>query len=302
MGAISWQLTALNYWLRTVEKPRITRETDVGRARARMERAAWLLSPYPASRAEARPLGGLPALRYPGPAEGGGRVLLWFHGGGYSLGSPRSHLELAAAVARRAGGGAVLPAYRLAPEDPFPAAPEDARAAYLALLAEGCDPARIVVGGDSAGGGLALALLHMLLAEAAPLPAGVVAFSPWTDLTLSGDSLRALAERDALLPAGRVAEMRALYLDGADPTDPRASPILGGFAGGPPTLIQASAAEILRDDARAMAARLERDGVAVTLDLWPDTPHVWQAFGRRLPEAETALDRAGAFVAALWAD
>lgn len=297
---MSWQLTALDYWLRTVEKPRITRENDVRHARARLERVSWLLSPYPATRAEERPLGHLPALRVAGPSGTEGRTLLWFHGGGYCLGSPRSHLELAAAVARRAGGGVAVPAYRLAPEHPFPAAADDARAAYHALLAEGCDPARLVVGGDSAGGGLALALLHMLLAEGAPPPAGVVAFSPWTDLTLSGESMTTLAGRDALLPAGRVAEMRALYLAGADPTDPRASPILGAFTGAPPVLIQASDAEILRDDATAMAARLRADGVAVTLELWPGTPHVWQAFGRRLPEAAAALERAGAFVGGLW--
>ncbi len=300
MAPMSWQMRALDYWLRTVEKPRAARENDVGRARARMERAAWLLSPYPPTKVEERPLGRVPALRVSAPAGGQGRVVLWFHGGGYCVGSPRSHLELAAAVARRASAGAVLPAYRLAPENPFPAAVEDARAAYVALLAEDVDPARLVIGGDSSGGGLAFSLLHTLLAEGLPRPAGVVAFSPWTDLTLSGESLSTLAARDALLPANRVAELRELYLAGADPTDPRASPILGRFAGAPPTLIQASADEILRDDARGMAARLERDGAATTLELWPGAPHGWQGLGRRLPEAEAALDRAGAFVGGLW--
>lgn len=300
MATMSWQMWALDYWLRMVEKPRIARENDIRRTRARMERVAWLLAPYPPTKAEERLLGDLRSLRVPAPNGGEGRLLLWFHGGGYCVGSPRSHLELAVAVARRAGAGVVLPTYRLAPEHPFPAAAEDAYAAYCALLAEGVDPARLVIGGDSAGGGLAFGLLHTLLAEGLPRPAGIVAFSPWTDLTLSGESLSALAARDAVLPAQQVEELRALYLAGSDATDPRASPILGRFRGAPPTLIQASAHEILRDDARAMAARLERDGAATTLELWPGAPHVWQGFGRHLPEAGAALDRAGAFMRELW--
>jgi acetyl esterase/lipase len=155
---------------------------------------------------------------------------------------------------------------------------------------------RIAVGGDSAGGGLAFALVHLLLAAGEPPPAAVVAFSPWIDLTLSGASLTRLAHRDALLPAERLPAIRDLYLDGADPADPRASPHLGRFRGGPPALIQASRVEILLDDARAMAARLEADGAAPTLDLWPRVPHVWQFYPGWLPEADRALDRAAAFL------
>ncbi|HVL19724.1 MAG TPA: alpha/beta hydrolase fold domain-containing protein, partial [Amaricoccus sp.] len=188
--------------------------------------------------------------------------------------------------------------YRLAPEHPFPAGLDDCRAAWEALLAEGERPQRIALGGDSAGGGLAFALLHLLLGDGAPPPACVVAFSPWVDLTLAGESLGRLARRDALLPAGRLSETRALYLGGADPRDPRASPCLGAFEGGPPVLIQASRVEILLDDARTMAERLAADGVTVTLDLWDAVPHVWQFYHGRLPEADAALDRAAAFLGA----
>ena len=191
-------------------------------------------------------------------------MLLWLHGGAYCLGSPRTHADMAGALARRAGTGALLPDYRLAPEHVFPAAVDDALAAWEALRAEGLPAGRIALGGDSAGGGLAFALLHLILAAGAPPPACVVAFSPWVDLTLAGASLRRLAWRDALLPARRLAEIRDQYLAGADPRDPRASPHLGRFRGAPPVLIQASRAEVLLDDARLMAARLAADGAPVT--------------------------------------
>jgi acetyl esterase/lipase len=280
--------------LRLTEKPRLARETDLHRARARLERVARQV-PLPGPHLwHQAPLGVLPALRWRVPAEG---TLIWFHGGGYCLGSARTHAGLAAALARRAGLAAVLPEYRLAPEHPFPAAVEDAGTAWRALIAEGAEPARVVLGGDSAGGGLVFALLHRLIAARAPLPAAVVAFSPWADLTLAGRSLVSLARRDAYLPADRLPEIRDLYLAGEDPRDPAASPWLGRFPGAPPTLIQAGGAEILRDDAVMMAERLRADGAALTLDIAASAPHVFQAFAGLLPEADAALDRAAAFVA-----
>ncbi|MEO1001179.1 MAG: alpha/beta hydrolase fold domain-containing protein, partial [Pseudomonadota bacterium] len=225
-------------------------------------------------------------------------LLLYFHGGGYFQGSPRTHRALAAALAGRAGMAARVPDYRLAPEHPFPAAPEDARALYLGLLAAGLRPGRIVLAGDSAGGGLALALLHVIGAEGLPWPAATVVFSPWTDLTVSGESVRTNAGADPLLPASRLADVGAAYLAGADARDPRASPLFGQFAGAPPTLIQASRHEILRDDSVRMAGVLRDQGVDVTLELSDRLPHVWQIFQGRLPEADAALDRAGAFLRA----
>jgi len=295
---MSWQLRVTDFWLRFHEKPRLARETDLPRARARIEAVASLMPPPRGFQRRENPLRDgerlLPALRLEAP--GAERRLLWFHGGAYCLGSPRTHAHLAAALARRIGAGTVLPAYRLAPEHPFPAAPDDAIAAYRGLLAEGADPVRLVIGGDSAGGGLALGLLHQILAARLPAPAAVLAFSPWTDLTLGGASLSALADAEALLPADRLPEIRDSYLAGADPRDPRASPWLGTFHGGPPVLIQASRSEILVDDARAMAATLRRDGVRVELDLWDRTPHAWQLYHASLPEAEAAICRAALFV------
>lgn len=291
---MSWQLVALDAWLRLTEKRRLARETDVARARARMERLAARYPLRDADRWSEAPLGGLPCFRRAEPAAKA--TLLWFHGGAYCLGSARTHAALVEALAQRAGLAAALPEYRLAPEHPFPAAVDDVETAWRALVAEGVPPGRILLGGDSAGGGLVFALLHRLLTAGAPLPAAAVAFSPWTDMTLAGESLATLARRDAYLPARRMVEIRDQYLAGADPRDPEASPWLGRFAGAPPSLIQAGAAEILRDDARRMAERLRVDGVRATLDLVAGAPHVFQAFAGVLPEADAALDRAAAFL------
>lgn len=293
---MSLRLLAVDLLLRFREKRYLARETDFVRGRARMEREAAIFSLPPGARPREAPLGRVPALRIDGPA--GGPVLLWLHGGAYCIGSPRTHAAMAATLAARIGARAILPDYRLAPEHPFPAGLDDAAAAWAALLAEGVPPGRIALGGDSAGGGLAFALLHRLLAEGAPRPAAILAFSPWADLTQTARSLRTLARRDALIPVARFAEIRDLYLAGSDPRDPRASPVFGRFVGGPPAFVQSSRAEVLRDDARALVARLRADGVAVEHDEWARTPHVWQMYHGFLPEADRALAAAARFLAA----
>jgi acetyl esterase/lipase len=301
---MSWQLTTLNLYLRTAEKTMLALEPDVRRARARLDTQAALFPTPAKARIRERPLGKasatLPALRV--EAASGAGVLLWYHGGAYVMGSPRSHAAMVAALALKAGVGAVLPEYRLAPEHRFPAAAEDALDAYRALLAEGTPPDQVALGGDSAGGGLAFATLHAVLAEGLPAPAGVIAFSPWVDLSLSGDSLFSLSARDVLLPIERIPEIRDMYLGDAGARDPAASPVFGRYAGAPPVLIQASDSEILLDDARAMAARLEADGAAVALDIERGVPHVWQLYQGWLPEADDALDRAAAFLRNLLPD
>ncbi len=296
---MSLRLRLLDLWLRVFEKPYLGRTTDLAGGRVRLERQALLLPMPRGTRLRDGRCGPLNALWVDPPGVAAeAPVLMWLHGGAYVIGSPRTHAAMVAALAHRAGMRAVLPSYRLAPEHPFPAAPEDALAAWRGLMERGEAPERVAIGGDSAGGGLALALLHMALAEGLPPPGALVAFSPWTDLTLSGGSLGTGARRDALLPAERIGECRDLYLQGADPADPRASPRFGCFRGAGPVLIQASRAEILLDDARAVVERLGQAGVEARLDLWEDVPHSWQMFQGRLPEADAALDRAAAFLRA----
>lgn len=293
---MSWQLTTLNLYLKTAEKGLLARTADPVSARERLENQS-VLFPLPAGVGfEPVSLGGVAGLAMPRDGETG--ILFWLHGGAYIIGSPSTHRGMAGALAKRAGLAAVLPDYRLAPENPFPAALEDARSAWDGLIAQGVAPERIVLGGDSAGGGLAFALLGRLVAEERPLPRCVIAFSPWADLSLSGDTLFSLSSQDVLLPIERLPDIRDAYLAGADPRDPRASPLFGHYEGAPPVFLQASRSEILLDDTRRLARRLTEQGVAAEVDLADGLPHVWQAFQGWLPEADAALDRAAAWLGA----
>ena len=225
-------------------------------------------------------------------------AILFMHGGGYVAGSAWTHRGMLAQLSRCAGVPVFAPDYRLAHHAPFPAAFEDAVSAWYILCHVQKIPAnRIVLGGDSAGGGLALALLAHLLASG-ETPAGLVGFSPWTDLTLTSPSLEANEATDAILPRARMPDLCDIILQGADPADPRISPLHADWKTPPPVYLQASETEILRDDARRMAEKLRAVGGDVTLDLWKDAPHVWQIFDGWLPEARDALEKAGAFAKA----
>jgi len=225
------------------------------------------------------------------------RLVLYLHGGAYIAGSIRTHRHVAAWLAGAAEARVLLPDYRLAPEHPFPAGLEDALCVYRHLLASGYAADNIALAGDSAGGGMVFALLLKIAAEGLPRPGCVVAFSPWTDLTLSHGSLQRNARRDVMLPVHRFAEVVDKYLQGAPRTDPFASPVRGSFENPPPAMILASKSEILRDDAVAMAERLREAGGDVTLELWKDTPHAWPVFVGLVKEAEVSVNRAGAFIA-----
>ncbi len=225
------------------------------------------------------------------------RVILYLHGGGYICGSPHTYRALAGRLSALSGLRVALPPYPLAPDDPAPGAFEAALAAHDRLLALGYAPGDIVLGGDSAGGGLALALLAHLT-QAGRHPAGLFAFSPWTDLTRSGGSIAENAAVDRIFDPTRIGEL-VDYVTGNGAfaeNDPRLSPLFARFEAPPPVWISVAETEILRDDARRMADRLRAAGGKVTLVEEPDAPHVWPLFDGYVPEARATIAQAAEFV------
>jgi epsilon-lactone hydrolase len=241
-------------------------------------------------------LGGRPALALEVPGVRTGPVLLYLHGGGYVIGSARTGARLAVALARRVGIRAVSLDYRLAPEDPFPAAVDDGLAAYRELLDSGARPDEIVLAGDSAGGGLAVATLVAARDSGLPQPAAAVVMSPWVDLGLSGSSMRTKHGVDPLFTRERIGTYAQHYLGDRDRSVPLASPFSADLRGLPPLLIQVGANEVLLDDAVRLAGKAGTDDVAVTLQVWPGVPHVFQNFTGTLADADAALDQAGRFL------
>ncbi len=224
-----------------------------------------------------------------------GRCVLYLHGGGYVICSPRTHRDLVWRIGRRSRARSLVIDYRLAPEHPHPASLEDAMKAYRWLLANGVDPARFAVMGDSAGGGLTLALLLALRDAGDPLPACAVCHSPWTDLTCSGASMRTHRRKDPLLDPESIAHYAGLYSPGGDFTRPYVSPLFGDFRGLPPLLIHVGGAEVLLDDSLRVAEKAAAAGVPVELKIWPRMIHVFQALAVILPEARKAIREIGAF-------
>lgn len=223
-------------------------------------------------------------------------VLLYLHGGGYVSGSLDSHRHMVAQAGREARARTLSLAYRLASEHPFPAALDDAVTGYRFLLARGIDPRRIAVAGDSAGGGLTLALLASMREAGMPLPACIWCISPWVDLEGTGASMSAKADIDPMIQKPYLAELAAAYLNGADPRTPLASPLHANLRGLPPMLVQVGSAETLLDDAVRLAGAAGAAGVRVRLEVWPDMIHVWHLFFPQLTAGRGALAEAGAFI------
>jgi acetyl esterase/lipase len=223
-------------------------------------------------------------------------VILYFHGGAYALGSINVHRELLSRLASTTKLKVVAINYRLAPEHPFPAALEDARSAYRWLLSQGYDSSRIAIAGDSAGGGLALSTLIQLQAAGEALPACAVCISPWTDLTLSGQSVKTKAAADPMLNASLLEIYAKYYAGGADIHDPLISPLFGEMKGLPPLLIHVSTDEILLDDAQRLFENARNAGVDVTLKIWDQMFHVFQIIPY-LPESKQSMDEISRFIA-----
>lgn len=222
-------------------------------------------------------------------------VVLYFHGGGYDLGSIASHRALAAQIGVAAGARVLIVDYRLAPENKFPAAVEDAVASYRWLLSQGYNAGNIVLAGDSSGGGMAAAALVYLRDSGDPMPAGALLLSPHVDLEMTGDSLKTVAWRDPMVRVGPLRKEIASYLGAADPRDPLASPIYADLKGLPPLYIQVGTVEVVLDDSRRLAERARADQVSVELDIWDGMFHVWQAYSPLLAEGKQAIQALGKF-------
>jgi acetyl esterase/lipase len=225
---------------------------------------------------------------------GTSKTMMYFHGGGYSVGSYNSHRALIARLARATGYKVLAPNYRMAPDNPAPAAVEDALNIYIQAIQDGYE--NIFLMGDSAGGGLALALTLQLKKRKLPMPKGLVLLSPWSDLTLTGDSIKTKAGVDSLIDPNLLDVFAQKYIGKMDPKDPMISPLFGDFKSFPPTLIHVGGAEVLLDDSTRLAQKMNKAGVTVELEVWDDMMHVWHFLGGIMPEANRAIEKIGTFV------
>ncbi|MBP6014940.1 MAG: alpha/beta hydrolase [Alphaproteobacteria bacterium] len=243
--------------------------------------------------------GGVPA-EWIAPAAGGGKsVLLYLHGGGFALGSLDSHRHMAARIALALNGRVLLIHYRRAPEHPFPAAVDDAFAAYRWLIETGVDPKSLAVAGDSAGGGLTLATLVVARDAGLKMPAAAVCISPWANLENTGASYKEQADADPMVRHEDLERWTEVYLGkGVSRTAPLASPVHADLSGLPPVLIQTGGAEVLLSDSVLLAERLKQKGIPVDLDVWPGMIHVWHWFAPMLSEGQAAIDKMASFLKA----
>jgi acetyl esterase/lipase len=240
--------------------------------------------------------GGVPAEFLVAPGAADDRVVLYLHGGGYVIGSIKSHRYLMQNISRHSGAKTLGLDYRLAPENPFPAAVEDATKAYQWLLAQGYKAKNIAIAGDSAGGGLTLATLVNLRDKGIELPAAGVLISPWADLTGDAEAVKTRADIDPMVKPEGLYSLGEKYLNGVDAKTPLASPVFADMAGLPPLCIHVGGREILYDDSITIADKARAAGVEVELLDEPELFHVWHAFAPMLEEAQDAVEKIGAFL------
>jgi len=269
---------------------------DVQAMRARVHKYAGRLGIARGVTKTAESVNGL-AAEWLAPEDAAqGKVLLYFHGGAYILGSCNTHRQLVSHIARAAGVRALLPEYRLAPEHPFPAALEDATSLYRKLLAAGHAARDIVIAGDSAGGGLTMATLLSLRDAGDPLPAAACLLSPWLDLAATGESMRTHARRDPWFRPEDLPTIRSYYCGESDIRNPLVSPVYANLAGLPPLYIQVGEDEILLSDSTRLAERVQLAGGSADIEIWTDMWHVFQAFMNQMPESRRAIQKLGTFI------
>jgi epsilon-lactone hydrolase len=283
---------AIQEWRDLVAGPRGT----LADSRRHAEEFFAKMSVPPEVKVEHAEVGGIPGDWLSMPGADAARVLFYIHGGAFVLGSIRGYRALGARLAKAARSRIFLVNYRLAPENPFPAAIQDAADAYRGILKLGVPPSSIVIAGDSAGGNLTVATLLSLRESGVPLPAAGVCISPWVDLECVGETMKSKADVDPLCEHDSMLLEAGLYLNGHGARDPLASPIHADLRGLPPLLIQVGTEETLLDDSTRLARRAEEAGVPVTLEIFEGMPHVWHLFAEYLPEAQQAIDKIGEFV------
>jgi acetyl esterase/lipase len=272
------------------------RPTDIAQRRRDID-ARGLAFPLPTDVAvEELSAAGVPAEWTVTQAADRASAVLYLHGGGYVIGSLDSHRHLAAEVGRASGARTLAIDYRMAPEHPFPAAVDDALAAYRFLLDSGIKPDRICIAGDSAGGGLVVAAMLAIRSDGLPQPGCGWCISPWVNLACTGASMQDNASRDPNVQKPGVLEFAGIYLAGADPRSPLASPIHGDLHGLPPLLIQVGGVETLLDDALSLARVAALADVYVDLQIWPEMIHVWHLYHPMLAAGRRAIAAGGAFV------
>ena len=269
---------------------------DIAEQRSRIDEAMAQLPLAEGTVAEPFVRSGVPGIECrPVDVADDAPIVLYFHGGGFRIASALAYRSYGSHLAAVLGARVLLVEYRLAPEHKFPKAVDDCFAVWESLLAEGVDTGRIVIAGDSAGGGLAASVTMHALADGV-LPAGVICCSPWVDLTITADTYDTNAESDKLFSRTSAEEAAPAYLGGADPMNPIASPLFGDWDGAPPLLILVGDAEVLLDDSRKLAEVAMAAGVDVTLSVYPEMPHIWTMSYPAFPEAVEGVTEMAEFV------
>lgn len=274
------------------------RDRPMGERRARLDRLGRAIRGAAGIETESVTIEGMRAEWLVPEGSARDEVILYLHGGAYCAGSCESHRGAVSHIAKAAGFRLLLPEYRLAPEHPFPAAIADAELAYRWLLEAGNRPGKILLAGDSAGGGLALALLVSLRDQGVALPGAAALISAWTDLAATGESLLTRDARDPWFRGDAIAPMAAHYCGTTDPRHPLISPLYASLEGLPPLMLQVGDHEVLLSDSTRVAAKAREAGVDVTLRVWPGMWHVWHFFLHRVPESRQAVLEMAAFLEA----
>ena len=293
----SIQILSVKTIVRLIRDVLLVHKTESNTIRAAFERISNLTKFPKFVKKEIVKYAGLDAAWFIPDGYGKSKTILYLPGGGYVIGSYHTHRSLIARIARASNCKALAINYRKAPENPYPAAIEDAVAVYRQMLAEGCE--NIIIMGDSAGGGLTLALLQKIRELQLTPATGSVLLSPWTDLTASGDSIKTKKDADPLITPYLLEIFTKRYVANADPKCPLISPLFADFSDFPPTLIQVGTNEILLDDSTRLAQKMHKQGVKVQLEIYNNMMHVWQFLAGVVPEANKAIDEIGEFVKSL---